>query len=336
MVSSDGAASVARADIGPQHSSGPSSGSRRVAALIESRRSCNCAGVAKAKLFGVIALLCAPACGESVTQSEGDETGGEVIDRELCDGSQDLRLAWFRGGGGSVHTELEREVGFYYLYVRGDCRYWALTFQKPPEVAVFETRTGVLDADAEAALAELVRYGEWADLVGYYDEEGAFDVTWTFVHDGTELIVCRGDCPTAPESVIDIQLSANTTFHELWTAGEPLADDAPMRIVAMDLGPDYIPGGFDEVFEWTIDLDLATVAVSYEQLMMSGVSTLIDDPELASALREFRAAHPEPVSRFDNNLIVETPSGAYYNVFMRDAVPFENEQGLIAKPPLAE
>jgi hypothetical protein len=308
--------------------------------MIDPRRSCYCTRVERAKVacFGVLALLVVPACSEPVTQSEGDETadetGGEPIDRNLCDGSQDLRLAWWRGGGGSLNSELEREIGFYYLYVRGDCRYWALTFQKPPEVAVFETRTGVLDAEAEAALAERLGYGEWDELVGFHDEKGAFDVTWTFVHDGTQLIVCRGDCPDAPEAVIEIQQASNTTFHELWSTGEPLEDDAPMRIVAMDLGPDYSPGGFDEVFEWTIELDLATVAVSYEQLMMSGVSTLIDDPAIAAALREFRAAHPEAVSRFDNNLIVETQSGQYYNVYMRDALPFEDELGLIPIPPL--
>jgi hypothetical protein len=207
-----------------------------------------------------------------------------------------------------------------------------LPYEKPPEIGVFETRTGVLDAEAEAALAELVRYGEWDELVGYWDEPGADDVTSMHMHDGTQTIICRGGCPTAPEVLPGITFAAMATFAELWQAGEPLGD-APMRVASMALGPDYEPGGFDEVFEWTVDLDLATVAVSYEQLMMSGVGTLIDDPTTTVALREFRAQHAEAVSRFDNNLIVETPSGELYNLYMRDAVPFEDEQGLIPEPP---
>jgi hypothetical protein len=284
----------------------------------------------------LLSCLWVPACSGAQTvlgeagETETAETESEILERNLCDGSQDLRLAWLRARGGSINAELEREIGFYYLYVRGDCRYWVLPYQKPPEIEVFETRTGTLDAEAEAALAALVSYGEWDPLVGVWPEYDAFDITVTFVHDGTDVIICEGNCPGAPEAVLSLDQAANTAYRELWESGEPLVDE-PMRVLANLLEPGFQPGQDVEIVPWTVDLDLATVAVSYEELVEAGMSTLIDDPALTVALREFRAQHAKLAAQFFG-LVVETQSGELYELFLRDALPLENDQGLIPTP----
>src|SRR5262245_62153872 len=66
-----------------------------------------------------------PSSSGAATETEGVDTldpdststTGEEGWAEICDGSEGLRLAMVLGGGGLVANEIEREIGFYYLYV---------------------------------------------------------------------------------------------------------------------------------------------------------------------------------------------------------------------------
>ena len=257
-----------------------------------------------------------------------DEAGEEIGEEPalLCDGSQDLRLAWFVGGGGQVVTEMQRELGFAYLYVRGDCRYWVLPYQGPPALDVREARTGVLDAGEAAELAEMLDYGNLAALAAEdWPQQGGEDGPTNFLHDGEDLIACTDTCLGAPESVQTMTTAGPDYFLELWEAGEPMSD-APMRIQARFLGG----APTDDVPVWDLGLDLSEVDTTPIELSMQGTSTLVDDPEIAAALRQFRAQNPEATAYYEP--IVVNDSGGAYEVFVRDALPLENEQGLIAWP----
>jgi hypothetical protein len=300
--------------------------------VIDPRHSCDLADMRRRIIVtvGLLALACGSegqAEGTGAETGDTTETGGEPLDRNLCDGSQDLRLAWVHGGGGLIAAEIQREIGFYYLYVRGDCHYWVVPFQRPPEIEVFETHTGVLDEAAEAELAELVRYGEWDGLAGHWPEPGGADIPTTYVHDGEQMIVCDGICPEAPAPVVAIEEAGFSKFLELWQAGEAL-DDAPMRVLATPVSSDA-PG---EHVPWTVDLALADIAVSPEVAMQQGVSTLIEDPETAVALREFRAMHADGLADFFEFNVDVGPDESYA-LYLRDTVPFEDAQGLVPTPP---
>jgi hypothetical protein len=272
---------------------------------------------------GLLALACAD---PSINEDSGET--GEPIDRQLCDGSQDMRLAWAFGGGGGLITELQREGGFSYLYVRGDCHYWVLPFQKPPTIEVFETRTGVLSPDEAAALAELVSYGEWDGLTGIWQELGVYDVLIAVAHDGEQLVGCHGSCPDAPPQVQALASAANAEFLARWQAGASL-DDAPIWVLAAEPLDPPNPNTF-EIVPWTIALDLSTIAVDPEQLGERGVAARVDDPELAVALRAFRLEHAKPLSQYGDFFVED--DGHYFQLFLRDSIPFEDEQGLVALP----
>lgn len=278
------------------------------------------------RVLGLSACLTiTSACGGDTTTADGGETGDEPTLERICDGSQDLRLAWFLSfGGGIVRTEFQYEVGFYYLYVRGDCRYWVLPYRDGDPTWI-ETHTGVLDEAQETELVELLHYGDWDDLLGVWPEPGSFDAAIQRVHDGHSEsgIGCVGECPDAPQVVQDIRAAHSSQLQHWWALGEP--STGPMRVLAV-----AIPAGENTVppVPWTVDLDLAPLAVDYEQSFCRGMSKLVDDPTTVAALREFRAQHADALEDF-TDFYVEVEPGVMYELYLRDALPFEDEHGLI-------
>lgn len=275
----------------------------------------------------LLVLALTSACGDDTTATEGDEPATEAI----CDGSQDLRLAWFLSyGGGSVRTAFQYESGFYYLYVRGDCHYWVLPYRQSSNPLWIETHTGALDPQQEAELVELLRYGAWDGLLGLWREPDSYDAAVLRVHDGHSEsgIACVGECPPAPQIVHDIRNAHKAQLKHWWDLGEP--STGPIRVLAV-----ATPEGENTVapVPWTVDLDLALLTVDYEQSFCKGASKPIDDPAIAAALREFRAEHAKALQDFVD-FYVETESGEVYELYLRDGLPFEDEHGLI--PQYAE
>ena len=294
--------------------------------MIESPGSCNWVCMRTRGLV-VAALVAVVGCGGEQPEDElgeAEETGeGTPL---ICDGSQDLRLAWAMDGGGQVHTEMQRELGFAYLYVRGDCRYWVLPHQGPPTIEVAETRTGVLDEDQAAELAEMLDYANFETLAeAEWPQAGGEDGPTVFAHDGEHMIACADTCVGAPAGVETMTTAGSEYFLELWEAGEPLVG-APMRIQARFLGG--LP--VDSVPVWEGGVDLSAVDTSPDDLLVPGTSVLVEDSELTSQLRAFRAQHPEDSANFAP--IVVNDQGGAYEVFVRDAIPLEDAQGLIPKP----
>jgi hypothetical protein len=267
-------------------------------------------------------LAIASACGDDSTAAETDEPSYDRI----CDGSQDLRLAWFLSPtGGNVRTGFQFEVGFYYLYVRGDCHYWVVPYPSAGDLWI-ETHTGVFDDEQETALIELLRYGDWDGLLGVWPEPDSFDVAIMRVHDGHSEsgIGCAGECPGAPAVVHEIRGAFKPQLQLWWETGEP--STGPIRILTTRMPDgDPIP---NTIVPWTLDLDLASVAVDTEAMYCAGQSVLIDDPATAAALRAFRAEHADGLEQF-SDFFVEVEPGVYYELYLRDALPFEREDGLI-------
>jgi hypothetical protein len=259
-------------------------------------------------------------CGsDDTTPTPEDELRGQ-----LCDGSQDLRLAWFlSNAGGVLRTPFQIELGFSYLYVRGDCQYWV---KKSGLVA----HGGVLDATEEAALAELVYYEDWMGLTQLWEDPGWDDVPLMVVDDGHGefSIGCLGECPVAPQAVRDMRAAYRDELERMWDEGE--RSIGPMRVLAARLPDgDPIPEPMF-VVPWTVDLDLTSVAVDYLDMENVGMSALIDDPATLAELREFSDEHVDALEQF-SDFYVEVEPGVIYELYLRDTVPFEAEDGLIAR-----
>jgi hypothetical protein len=243
---------------------------------------------------------------------------------QLCDGSQDLRLAWFlSASGGVLRTPFQIEAGFSYLYVRGDCQYWVL-------ISGLESHHGVLDAEQEAALADLVHYDDWDGLTERWPDPGWDDVALMVVDDGHSefSIGCLGECPVAPEPVREMQAAYRDELQQLWDAGERWT--GPMRLLAA-----RVPEGDEPdakfVVPWTVDLDLASVAVDFVEMGEEvGMSVLVDDPATLTQLRQFSDEHADALEQF-TDFHVEVEPGVIYELYVRDAVPLEGEDGLIPR-----
>jgi hypothetical protein len=242
----------------------------------------------------------------------------------LCDGSQDLRLAWFlSASGGQLRTPFQIELGFSYLYVRGDCHYWVST-------SALDSHHGVLDADQEAALTELVHYGDWDGLTERWPDPGWWDVPLMVVDDGhgEHMIGCLGECPVAPEPVRDMQAAYREELELMWEDGEPSME--PMRLLAARV-PDGDSPDPMFVVPWTVDFDLESVAVDFVEMGEEvGMSALVDDPTTLAQLREFGDEHADALEQF-SDFYVEVEPGVIYELYLRDAVPFEGGDGLIAR-----
>jgi hypothetical protein len=289
-------------------------------------------------LLACLAIAClSSACGgDEPTAEGGDEADDETTDttetetgeptlERICDGSQDLRLTWLLSVSGVVRTSFQFEVGFYYFYVRGDCRYFVVPYRNDDGTWI-ETHTGVLDEDQETALVELLHYGDWDDLYGLYPEPGSSDAPLMMVHDGAseDAIGCIGDCPDAPEPVLAMRSEYKAQLEHWWTIGQPMT--GPMRVIAARrLDGDPIP---QNPVPWTVDLDLSSLAIPFDDMICPGKSVLVDDPATVAALRQFRLEHAEGLQEF-GDFWVEVEPGVYFEIYMRDALPFEREDGLI-------
>jgi hypothetical protein len=277
-------------------------------------------------LIACLTLAClSSACGNDTTATDGEETGEPTTER-ICDGSQDLRLAWFLSfGGGIVRTEFQFEVGFYYLYVRGDCHYWVVPYREGGDPMWIATHTGIIDEAQEAELIELLQYGAWDDVLGVWAEPGSSDAAIVRLHDGHSEsgVGCVGECPDAPELVQSMRNAHQAQLRHWWELGEP--STGPMRVLAVAIAEGE---NMTDPVPWTVELELASLAVGYEQSFCRGQSKLVDDPATVAALREFRAEYAQALQDF-SDFYVETASGEMYELYLRDSLPFEDEFGLI-------
>jgi hypothetical protein len=250
----------------------------------------------------------------------GVEPSGGSEPEPLCDGSDELRLGWraipgFESLGAGTNIELGRA----YLYVRGDCRFWVQPWERPPELAQLETRTGVLDEDQAAELEAMVHYGLWDGYDVSYPGEGS-DEDITYLFDTERTIACSGGCPSADEDIQAMFGDPAALVDELWAAGQ--AVDGGVRVYATPAEP--------QLGETPLVWEPASVSPA-ELVDDTGRTVLVDDPGQVAELRALRASHPE-LDALDSPFYVEH-EGVSYLFGMRDVIPVEHEDGYIEIPP---
>lgn len=247
----------------------------------------------------------------------------DEIQKPLCDPSAATsgRVALERGGGGQVAqgAAVMYDNGSPFVFVDGQCNYWV----SGPQVWS-ETRTGVLDADTAAELGARLHFGAWPDLAGEWNGSGVADAPTLIFDDSTRVVVCASLCGDAsvPAAVKAMRDELPVVAQELWDRGT--AVESAVRAIAIPY----------EQFQGIpfVDWPLARPISDFVRTgsIESGEGILEDDPASVQALKDLRASFVRgDHGAFYWNMLPVTSGGAFYQLYLRDTLPFEDAQGLV-------
>ena len=225
----------------------------------------------------------------------------------LCDGSSALRFAATNAGGNlSGAPSIADELGWSFLLIDGQCRYWSMVAPEQP------VRSGLLsELDAADFSAEL-RLGRWAELPP--PPAGGCP-------DGTTTNLRYRDEQALPISCATTELTEGysawlATLHE---RGQDLAEEVRYTLAVSQ-------GSYaDMSLSWPLALDPAEVAVPADDAAVP----LVLAGEEAAALRALRAQYVESVPGLGPWLRIPvvydsgSASPSYYELALRDVTPFE-------------
>jgi hypothetical protein len=274
------------------------------------------------------------------------EGGADAVDSaapplEICDGSPGLRLAsgLVRCGGWDEPGQLFiRELGWRYLFVNGQCHYWAWWTRDAPHNRWYPTREGQLSPEDAAALASDVRYSSWDELVPWPYSDCS-DCCTHVLHDQTRAFRCYGNCGVslaqgddllkAQEAFAAIQAAWDWTAR-LYDAGTPV--DGPMRILVTELGlPDTVTS-----VPWPLAEPIEGFVVTGSgDPLAAPPSFLITDPGEIQILRQLRQdlINDQLGNDGDDHIIIESQGTIPpWVLYMRDTVPLEDATGHVPEP----
>ena len=289
------------------------------------------------KSIGLVTMFGAFACSSArVNTDAGDGDGvtgvGDAHRQQLCDGAQHLRLWVLVGGGGQQldGSRVRTENGSPVITIDGTCSFWvgggwsehALSNDRP-------FRTGKLsDADVSSIEASV----PLADINALADcppPVGLFDYSTRVIRTEMATVTCPGTRGARFDAAWStLQMIAA----RLWETGTSM--EGALHVSAV--GPASLPPTptSPPAYAWPITLALESFILDSADWSRIGVSRLVDDPEAARELRAMRdryladrTAQPGLYSNWDG-LIASDP-GVTAKVYMRDAIPYEDAQGLL-------
>jgi hypothetical protein len=275
----------------------------------------------------VILLAACSSVGADARDAGPDASDAGPTGPVLCDGTDQIRFAYQVAGGGPVMpgSEVLSENGFVYLLVSGTCHYWAL---QDVQGAV---REGELSAAAAASFTTELRLGMWSDLPPQGPScPDAPSAVVRFADDRYELpSPCPAQDAGAGTALADAVRARAQSLHD---AGAPVAGS--VRFVLVMEGADWSTAVRERAAPWPLAEAAADVALTPGQARMyqRGSSRRASGDE-AAALRDVRdASAAADVRQLTGGFIpVVDGSGGRYQLYVRDAIPPENDQGLL--PP---
>jgi hypothetical protein len=250
----------------------------------------------------------------------------------LCDGEQHLRL-WVlieTGGQQAAGSLVRIENGSPVLVIDGTCSYWvgagwsedALHADRP-------VRSGQLSAVDIDAIEGSVPIGDVAAIADCPGSGGPFD------YDTREIRTALGtvSCPGTSGARFDTAWKTlQTVANRLWDSGTPM--DGAIHVSAF--GPASPPPSATSppAYAWPIALPLSSFVLASSDWSKRGVSRLIDDPDSTRQLRAMRDQYladrtTQPGLYVNWSGLIATDQITSALVFMRDAVPYEDAQGLL-------
>jgi hypothetical protein len=220
------------------------------------------------------------------------------------------------------------ENGSRFVYVDGTCRYWAL----PPLPRWAEVRTGVLTPLEEQALISRLRYESWSGWAGeLHPGSGLLDADVVILSEGMRppaTVLCFGGCigaPVPPE-LQGVAGGLADLAAELWSAGVPVSGDVWFVLVREEVSELPV-----QYWDWPLAADASGLAIgeleASELAWGHGHRASAADADALRALRaEFASS---PVAELVPHLPIKDARGDRYKLFLRDAMPYEDEAGLI-------
>jgi hypothetical protein len=244
----------------------------------------------------------------------------------LCDGDPLVRLAYQVMGGGQTlpGSQVTSENGFSYLLVTGQCHFWVMNS------ADADVHEGQL-ADSEAfSLSNTLRLGDWSGLDAAYGT-CALDVPSRLLRFRDTRVTISGSCGgtlAAPPAWLSDGIAGSV--QDLYAKGTPVA--GPVRFLLMTEQGTWSSQVEKRAAAWPLADDPASLALTYEAASryVAGSSQMVSATD-AEELRELRRVFFESGGGpFSGGFIpVVGSDGARYELFARDAIPLEDEQGLL-------
>ncbi|HTV22650.1 MAG TPA: hypothetical protein VMG12_28370 [Polyangiaceae bacterium] len=274
-------------------------------------------------LIVTCAALAAAACG-----SEADDASAPTL--PICDGSADLTLRIFYSGGGMDYpgSAVRRENGAPSLAVDGQCRYFMSGgWLEDRQSSDLGWRQGILPDELERALEQRVG----SDLEQTYGCGDGFivDAPSSVIANTHSALTCPGG---GGQSVLDVFAFVRQHARELWAAGQALQDDLHIAVV------EPRDGGPVRKYDWPSGLDL------HDDLEPVSLAAALEGRDRR---RRVPAAEAAPFRAIREQYLRDTePASAGYTaagipvtdgelsatLFMRDALPYEDEQGILPLP----
>lgn len=274
----------------------------------------------------------ASACSSTPLSTDSGISMSDAHPQSLCDGQQHLRLWALLGGGGPEFpgSYVRIENGAPAFVVDGICSYWVGGGWS--EDALYRDRafrTGRLsDADVRSIEAS----------VPLDDVSVLADCSPGGIPDGSTRVIrtemAMATCQSLPGGVRFG--AAWTVVHKiaskLWESGAPM--DGAIHVSAV--GPASLPPSATSppAYAWPSALPLSGFVPDSSDWSKTGVSRLVDDPDAARQLRAIRdryladrTAQPGLYSNWDGLIATDQTTTAI--VYMRDAIPYEDPQGLL-------
>jgi hypothetical protein len=211
--------------------------------------------------------------------------------------------------------------GATYVFVDRQCNYWASN----PSRVWEETHAGVLDSETAARLGAQLHVNAWDELGGTWnDPAGGWADAPTLIFDNAATaVVCADFCDASsvPDEVKAMRDALSDVAQELWDRGTA----APSRLRVVALPMDASVGG--PFVDWPLARPISDFVRTSGGF---GQGVLEDDGASVQALKALRRSFLDGEhGAFVWGMLPVKSGGAYYGLYVRDALPFEDARGLV-------
>jgi hypothetical protein len=227
------------------------------------------------------------------------------------------------GGGGpsTAGISMLAENGWQFLLVDGSCHAWTLAAHTEP------LRQVTLSREREEALSRALRLSEWNTFTGLHQGScpDAPGVSYRF----DQVRLSGGTCGLrAGDPLAEVNAAFFAQLKQLYAEATPSSGNVRYLLIR---GEENAPGDNRAPILWPLAVNPELVSITRDEAFqfMPGRSQLATGDD-ASKLRAIRSTHPSTAS---SPVPASTPiisaDGVRFMLYVRDAVPFEAENGII-------